>query len=83
MSASWEMALADIAAAGQQIERNDVMSAGVGQSDGRRDLAAALGHLFAGGDKGKARTVFTVRAFLVLAYLLIDAAVATLKGAGR
>lgn len=50
MSASWEMALDDIAAAGQQIERNDVMSAGVGQSDGRRDLAAALGHLFAGGD---------------------------------
>ena len=33
--------------------------------------------------KGKARTVKTVRAFLVLAYLLIDAAVATLKGAGR
>ena len=28
MSASWEMALDDIAAAGQQIERNDVMSAG-------------------------------------------------------
>ena len=39
-----------IAAAGQQIERNDVMSAGVEQPDGRRDLAEALGHLFAGGD---------------------------------
>ena len=25
-------------------------AAGVEQSDGRRDLAAALGHLFAGGD---------------------------------
>ena len=50
MSASWEMALDDIAAAGQQIERNDVMSAGVEQPDGRRDLAEALGHLFAGGD---------------------------------
>lgn len=29
-----------IAAAGQQIERNDVMSAGVGQSDGRHWLVS-------------------------------------------
>ena len=56
------------------------MNNGIGRNEVKRSKCCASAHYL---HKGKARTVFTVRAFLVLAYLLIDAAVATLKGAGR